>query len=74
MKKHYFKLRKKGRKMTPEQLLIKIKALDLLIDEVMIDVTNNDALAAMDESSEADKAASLLQDYLETLAETLRKS
>ena len=47
--------------MTPEQLLIKIKALDLLIDEVLIDITNDDALAAMDESCEADKAASLLQ-------------
>lgn len=60
--------------MTPEQLLIKIKALDLLIDEVMGDIVEDAALAAMDESSEADKAASLLQDYLETLAETLRKS
>lgn len=60
--------------MTPEQLLIKIKALDLLIDEVMGDIVENASLAAMDESSEADKAASLLQDYLETLAETLRKS
>ena len=60
--------------MKPEQLLIKIKALDLLIDEVLIDITNDDALAALDESNEADKAASLLQDYLETLAETLRKS
>ena len=60
--------------MTTDQLLIKIKALDLLIDEVLIDITNDDALAAIDESSEADKAASLLQDYLETLAETLTKS
>ena len=60
--------------MTPEHLLIKIKALDLLIDEVMGDIVENAALAALDESSEADKAASLLQDYLETLAETLRKS
>ena len=60
--------------MKPEQLLIKIKALDLLIDEVLIDITNDDALAAMDESCEADKAGCLLQDYLETLAETLRKS
>ena len=60
--------------MTPEQLLIKIKALDLLIDEVMGDIVENAALAAMDESSDADKCASLLQDYLETLAETLRKS
>ena len=60
--------------MTPEHLLIKIKALDLLIDEVMGDIVENAALAVMDESSEADKAASLLQDYLETLAETLRKS
>ena len=59
--------------MTPEQLLIKIKALDLLIDEVLIDITNDDALAATDESCEADKAASLLQDYLETLAKTLRE-
>ena len=59
--------------MTPEQLLIKIKALDLLIDEVLIDITNNDTLAATDESCEADKAASLLQDYLETLAATLKK-
>ena len=60
--------------MTTEQLLIKIKALDLLIDEVLIDITNDATLAATDESCEADKAASLLQDYLETLAETLRKS
>lgn len=60
--------------MTPDQLLIKIKALDLLIDEVMGDIVENAALAAMDESCEADKAASLLQDYLETLAETLTKS
>ena len=59
--------------MTPEQLLIKIKALDLLIDEVLIDITNNDALAAMDESCEADKAASLLQDYLEQVADTLKE-
>jgi hypothetical protein len=41
--------------MKPEQLLIKIKALDLLIDEVLIDITNDDALAAMDESCEADR-------------------
>ena len=51
--------------MTPEQLLIKIKALDLLIDEVMADITENETLAAMDESWDADKAASLLQDYLD---------
>ena len=57
--------KQKGHKMTPEQLLIKIKALDLLIDEVLIDITNDDALAATDESCEADKAASLLQDYLD---------
>ena len=59
--------------MTPEQLLIKIKALDLLIDEVLIDITNDETLAATDESCEADKAASLLQDYLETLAAALKK-
>ena len=54
--------------MTPEQLLIKIKALDLLID-----ITNDDALAATDESCEADKAASLLQDYLDQFKTMLTK-
>ena len=53
--------------MTHEQLLIKIKALDLLIDEVLIDITNDEKLAATDEANEADKAASLLQDYLDKL-------
>jgi len=59
--------------MTPEQLLIKIKALDLLIDEVLIDITNDEALAATDEANEADKAASLLQDYLEQIATILKE-
>jgi hypothetical protein len=59
--------------MTPDQLLIKIKALDLLIDEVMADITENETLASMDESWDADKCSSLLQDYLETLAATLKK-
>ena len=63
----------KGHKMTPEQLLIKIKALDLLIDEVLIDITNDDMLAATDESCEADKAASLLQDYLDKFKTILTK-
>ena len=59
--------------MTNEQLLIKIKALDLLIDEVLIDITNHETLAATDESCEADKCASLLQDYLEKLKAILTK-
>ena len=63
----------KGHTMTPEQLLIKIKALDLLIDEVLIDITNDTTLAATDESCEADKAASLLQDYLDKFKTILTK-
>ena len=59
--------------MTPEQLLIKIKALDLLIDEVLIDITNDEALAATDEVCDADRSASLLQDQLETIAKTLEE-
>ena len=59
--------------MTPEQLLIKIKALDLLIDEVMGDVQLNDELMETDACWDADECASLLQDYLETLAATLKK-
>jgi hypothetical protein len=62
----------KGHKMTTDQLLIKIKALDLLIDEVLIDITNDDTLAATDESCEADKAASLLQDYLDKFKNMLQ--
>ena len=61
--------------MTPEQLLIKIKALDLLIDEVLTDITEDAAdaaLAAMDECWEADRCASMLQDYLEALANALK--
>ena len=65
--------KQKGHKMTPEQLLIKIKALDLLIDEVLIDITNDEALAAKDATCEADKCASLLQDYLEQIATILTK-
>jgi hypothetical protein len=49
--------------MTPEQLLIKIKALDLLIDEVM----------ETDACWDADKCASLLQDYLDKLKTRLTK-
>ena len=63
----------KGHKMTPEQLLIKIKALDLLIDEVLIDITNDEALAAEDATCDADRSASLLQDQLETIAKTLEE-
>ena len=63
----------KGHKMTTDQLLIKIKALDLLIDEVLIDITNDATLAATDESCEADKAASLLQDYLDQFKTILTK-
>ena len=59
--------------MTPEQLLIKIKALDLLIDEVLIDITNDEKLAETDAANEADKAASILQDYLETIADILKE-
>ena len=59
--------------MTPEQLLIKIKALDLLIDEVLIDITNDEALAAKDATCDADRSASLLQDQLETIAKTLKE-
>jgi hypothetical protein len=63
----------KGHTMTTDQLLIKIKALDLLIDEVLIDITNDDTLAATDESCEADKAASLLQDYLDKFKTMLQQ-
>ena len=59
--------------MTSEQLLIKIKALDLLIDEVLLDVTNDEKLAETNEANEADKAASLLQDYLEQVADILKE-
>ena len=59
--------------MTPEQLLIKIKALDLLIDEVLIDITNDEALADEDATCDADRSASLLQDQLETIAKTLKE-
>ena len=59
--------------MTPEQLLIKIKALDLLIDEVLIDITNDEALAAKDETCDADRSASLLQDQLEQIANILKE-
>lgn len=61
--------------MTPEQLLIKIKALDLLIDEVLTDITEDAAdaaLTAMDECWDADRCASMLQDYLEALANALK--
>jgi len=59
--------------MTPEQLLIKITALDLLIDEVLIDLTNFETLAELDATNEADKAASILQDYLEQIATILKE-
>ena len=59
--------------MTNKHLLIKIKALDLLIDEVLIDLTNFETLAELDATNEADKAASLLQDYLEQIATILKK-
>jgi len=48
-------------------------ALDLLIDEVMGDVQLNDELMETDACWDADKCASLLQDYLENLAATLKK-
>ena len=57
--------------MTLEHLLIKIKALDLLIDEVLIDITNDESLAEIDEVCDADRTASLLQDQLETIAKAL---
>ena len=59
--------------MTPEQLLIKIKALDLLIDETMGDVQLNDELMDTDACWDADKCASLLQDYLEQIANILKE-
>ena len=59
--------------MKPELLLIKIKSLDLSIDEVMGDVQTDDDLMQTDACWEADKAASILQDYLEMLAKTLKE-
>ena len=58
--------------MTLDHLLIKIKALDLLIDEVMIDITNDETIAEKDEVCDADRTASLLQDQLETIATILQ--
>ncbi|MHC5082425.1 MAG: hypothetical protein ACYTET_00585 [Planctomycetota bacterium] len=59
--------------MTARQLLATIRELDLLIDDVMEDVQLDDELVKMDACWDADKAASLLQDYLETLAKTLKE-
>ena len=53
--------------LSSEKLTIKIVRLDLLIDEVLIDITENDQLAKMDASWAADKTASLLQGYLDKL-------
>ena len=59
--------------MTARNLLATIRELDLLIDDVMEDVQLDDELMQMDACWDADKAASLLQDYLETLTKTLRE-
>jgi len=59
--------------MTTRNLLSTIRELDLLIDDVMEDVQLDDNLMHMDACWEADKAASILQDYLEILAKTLRE-
>ena len=53
--------------LSAEKLTIKIVRLDLLIDEVLIDITEDDTLSKMDESWAADKTASLLQGYLDKL-------
>ena len=59
--------------MTARNLLDTIRELDLLIDDVMEDVQLDDELVKMDACWDADKAASMLQDYLETLAKTLKE-
>ena len=53
--------------LSSEKLTIKIVRLDLLIDEVLIDITEDDTLSKMDESWAADKTASILQAYLDKL-------
>ena len=59
--------------MKNERLLTTIKDLDLLIDDVMEDVQLDDELMNMDACWEADKAASILQDYLEKFKIVLRE-
>ena len=59
--------------LSPEKLTIKIVRLDLLIDEVLIDITDNDQLSKMDESWAADKTAAILQGYLDKLKTRLTK-
>ena len=59
--------------MTTGQLLDRIRSLDLLIDDVMGDIQLDDDLMQTDECWEADKAASILQDYLEMLTKTVRE-
>jgi len=59
--------------MTPRNLLATIRELDLLIDDVMEDVQLDDELMQTDACWEADKAASILQDYLEQIATILKE-
>jgi len=59
--------------MTARNLLATIRELDFLIGDVMEDVQLDDGLMQTDACWEADKAACILQDYLETLSKTLRE-
>ena len=59
--------------MTARRLLTTIRELDLLIDDVMEDIQLDDDLMHTDACWDADKAASILQDYLEMLAKTLKE-
>ena len=59
--------------MTPRNLLATIRELDLLIDDVMEDVQLDDELMQTDACWEADKTASILQDYLEQIATILKE-
>ena len=65
--------KQKGHKMTTKNLLATVRELDLLIDDVMEDVQLDDELMQTDACWEADKAAGILQDYLEIFAKTLRE-
>ena len=59
--------------METEKLLIKVKALDLLIEEVFKDIQNDEHLIEIDIYWEADNAADSLQRELEIITKDLKE-